>query len=116
MRMLCSCLITLLIFGGSSCGPPKPTLPMEREALVDILIDIHLAEAAVQELPIGRRDTILDVLYQEIRKQHQIDSAELAAVLLEIRREPTLVDPVYQEVLDSLAVLGATNQEPSQRR
>ncbi len=109
-------LSVVALFALGSCSPAEVSLPLPKDQLTEVLIDIHLAEAAVQELPVDRRDTVLRVLYAEILQQHGLDSATFDSAIVLIRKQPKLMDGMYTSILDSLRVMGIRAGQPATDR
>ena len=101
-------LLVMLLQAG--CGRVEPALPLSETQMVDILVDVHLAEGAVQELPIAERDSSLNRLYDRIMADHEVDRADFDAAMAVLRKEPEMINRVYTAVLDSLNVHSATTQ------
>ncbi len=80
--------------------PPQPPIP--RDKLVSVLIDVHLAEAAKQNLIGLVKDSVTRAYYHQIYTIHQIDSVQLQQSLEILRDDPEQLKDVYQEIMDSL--------------
>ena len=71
MRYRFLSLIFFVIFF-FSCGPKPTVLPIEKESLIPVLVDVHIAEAAVQSLRKQEKDSVIQVYYDQIFEIHNI--------------------------------------------
>jgi hypothetical protein len=79
---------------------------MEREVLVDVLVDIHLADGVTNDRKFNRKydaDSI-DVL-SPILEKHQVSREMFDTTLLMYSRYPEIFDQVYNDVLIKLNLL-----------
>lgn len=79
---------------------------MEREVLVDILVDLHLADGVTNDRKFNRKydaDSI-DVL-SPILEKHQVSREMFDTTLVVYSQHPELFDQVYNEVLIKLNVM-----------
>ncbi len=108
-------LLPLLIGGAllaNACAKePEPKLLLPERVIVQVLEDIHLAESAVQDLSVYRRDSVLPLYYDRILRQYGVDSAQWSRVLTQLRRSPATIERLYQQVSDSLEVRNVTVRE-----
>lgn len=79
---------------------------MNEEAMVKYLIDLHIAEAQVQNLRLKKDSS--DIVF-DIYEKHLLDSNDLTDSLF-IRsynyylRNPQLMENIYESVVDSISV------------
>jgi hypothetical protein len=76
--------------------------PISEDKLVDILIDLHTAEAAVQDEQQRVRDSMTKIYYQQIFDKHQVSKADFDTTLATYSRHPIRFDTVYNHVLERL--------------
>ena len=79
---------------------------VEREVLIDVLVDLHLVDGVTQDRKFGRKydaDSI-DVL-SPILEKHQISKQMFDTTMYVYTRNPTLLDEVYNDVLIKLNVM-----------
>lgn len=78
----------------------EPALPLSKEKLVDVLMDVHVAEAALNQVPAGpRKDSLAELYYNQVAEIHGIHRENLDTSLAILQRNPGLMKAVYQEVL-----------------
>ncbi len=100
-RVLCLCC---LILGCISCQQQRPELPVGEEVLIQVLADIHLADAMIQENSVrARKDSLYVAYYGRIFAQHNITEEAFDESMEIIRRDPEILHGLYTGVLDELA-------------
>jgi hypothetical protein len=108
MKNLLLVIIPFLLLACSS-GKDKPDDVLSKDKMVNVLLDIHLAEARVSQarLPLDSSLNYYIFLENEIFQKHQIDSATYKKSMdyytLHIRE----LDEIYESVLDSLNIKSA---------
>jgi uncharacterized protein (DUF305 family) len=94
-------LIFILLFSLSSCEKEHKSL-IEDETMVNILIDIHFAEAAVQHLTGIVKDTTIRKYYRQIMEIHEVEQADFDSVYHTLGKDPEWMKSIYQRVQDSI--------------
>jgi hypothetical protein len=118
-RCLYPVLFLLLALAVSGCKKDKRISGkefVEREVLIDVLVDLHLVDGVTQDRQFGRKfdaDSI-DVL-SPILEKHQISKQMFDTTMYVYTRNPKLLDEVYNEVLIKLNVMLDENskEEPA---
>ncbi len=112
-------LILLLVLTFSACKKQKTITGkeyMDRDALVSVLVDIHLMDGVTQDRKFGRKydaDSI-DVL-MPILEKHQVSRQMFDTTMFVYSRNPILLDEVYNDVLIQLNVmLDENNKEEAE--
>ncbi|MEY4905506.1 MAG: hypothetical protein RLZZ292_3321 [Bacteroidota bacterium] len=70
--------------------------------MVNILLDIHVAEGAAGTLSGTVKDSISQIYYQQICDIYQISQDELHQNMEIMRNDPKLAFFLYNQVIDSL--------------
>lgn len=102
-------LFLLLAIAVSGCKKDKEISGkefVEREVLIDVLVDLHLVDGVTQDRQFSRKydaDSI-DVL-SPILEKHQISKQMFDTTMYVYTRNPKLLDEVYNDVLIKLNVL-----------
>lgn len=94
-----------VIFG---CSPKKNAAQrLSNTELVDLLTELHMAEAAVQHLPATGtiKDSMANLYYNQILEKHQLSREEFEEIMVKIRTEPGTLIKLYDQVIDSLSEL-----------
>ena len=97
-----SLLFTILLIL-TSCEKENQS-NIDENKMVNVLIDVHFAEAAVQHLTGIRKDTTLRKYYNQIYQIHEIEKADFDSSLALISKNPDLLSTIYQRVQDSIQV------------
>jgi len=91
------------------CHHPAENLAVPKDKLVPVLVDIHVARAAVQNASPGVRDSLYEDYFKRICAIHQLDMDSVRHDLDILTRDPDRMEGYYMEVvevLDSLSVRG----------
>ena len=86
---------------------------IEREVLVEVLVDIHLMDGVTQDRKFRRKYDVdsLDIL-SHIFDKHQVNKQMFDTTMFVYSRNPELLDAVYNDVLIMLNVrLDKNNKE-----
>jgi hypothetical protein len=91
-------LLFLVVFG---CTGESPSDRLEQERMAQILADIHIDEARIQNMHLGNSDTAL-VLYHELSQQtlkkRGLDSTQVAKSYGSYVKDPTAFVKLYTRV------------------
>lgn len=90
------------IFFFASCGKSDPKIPIEEEKLVKLLADVHLAEAAMQDMYGETKDSTAHVYYQQIYHLHEVNHIIFDSSMAILRRNPSYASKVYGQVMKFL--------------
>jgi len=77
-------------------------LPMDRTKLIQVLADMHTAEAALQTLINETKDSVAEVYYKQIYQIHGVDKATIDEAMHVLQSQPILLQEVYEDLLDTL--------------
>ena len=79
---------------------------IEREVLVEVLVDIHLMDGVTQDRKFSRKYDVdsLDIL-SPIFDKHQVNKQMFDTTMFVYSRNPELLDAVYNDVLIRLNVM-----------
>ena len=112
-------LILLLVLTFTACQKNKVITGdefIERDVLVDVLVDIHLMDGVTQDRKFGRKYDVdsLDI-FTPILEKHQVTKQMFDTTMFVYSRNPELLDKVYNDVLIKLNVMLDENnkEEPS---
>lgn len=93
-------MVLLILFWRCSSGSEQDFLP--DEVLVQVLVDMHIANAAVSRATTHLQDSLRYAYKEDIASKYGISSAEITANLENLREDFEHMDLVYQRVMDSL--------------
>ncbi|MGB1205393.1 MAG: DUF4296 domain-containing protein [Chitinophagales bacterium] len=86
------------------------TAPIERETMIDIMIDIHLAEALANNTKLKREGVELKAIgqyYEDIFEAHQIDQEKFTMAFEYYTQRPNDFDLMYEELIDRMSKMQA---------
>ena len=118
-RLLYPVILLLLALIITACNREKKITGkefIEREVLIEVLVDIHLMDGVTQDRQFGRKyeadsiDTITPIL-----EKHQVSRQMFDTTMYVYTRNPQLLDEVYNDVLIKLNVmLDENNKEEAE--
>ncbi len=100
MRMIN--IIFIMAIAWSACTKTGETLPIEEKKMVEILVDVHLAESAMQDLTSAIRDSVGNMYYQQIYKIHGVSKADFDKTIYLLKQNPLQMNEIYKKVLEKL--------------
>jgi len=89
-----------------SCAKNKPTPTISYDRMVNIVVDLYVAEEISRDFPIAFRDSINIVLIESLHKVHNTTQAELDSNLYLYETDYEVYQELLKEVkerLDSLS-------------
>lgn len=95
-------LFALLIWTGFTACSEEWVWPMEEPELVNLLVDLHIAEAAANNLHGTQKDSIIQLYYHQVYQIHGVDSASFDRIYNQLEAQPTLFEHVYEEVVEEI--------------
>lgn len=108
-RLLYPGILILLALIFTACNREKSITGkefVEREVLIDVLVDIHLMDGVTQDRKFGRKyeaDSV-DVL-TPILEKYQVSREMFDTTMYVYTRNPELLDAIYNDVLIKLNVM-----------
>lgn len=99
LRVVPGILLLLLLFAGMACTKKQAGPSMPKEKLVRLLVDMHLAEAALQNVFGATKDSLAEVYYADICTIHKLNRGQLDEVMEELRQNPLAMSETYREVI-----------------
>jgi hypothetical protein len=82
-----------------------PVLEYEEKQIVDILSDLHIAQAVVKKFPLNQRDSVNKVYKSQIAEVHQIKEAELDSLISTLESYPDYFYEINGMVLENIQKL-----------
>ena len=99
-------LVAVLLVGCGKTEQIKGKEFIDREVLVDMLVDIHLVDGITNDRKFHRKYEVDEIdLLTPILEKYQVSRSMLDTTLAEYSRYPDLFDQVYNEVLIKLNVM-----------
>ena len=104
MKRIWCILILLMVFSfGCDNYAPKQGKPTIEEAkMAEMVTDVHIIEAYLQNVGAKQRDSVKTVLYREFFEMYKIDTAEFYKNQRIYYNNPEAVEKLYEDVLNNL--------------
>lgn len=97
--------ISLLV----SCSKKVEVLPIPEPELIKVLADIHLAEAAFQNLSTSAKDTLAYQYYDQVYQIHEVEKENVDSCIAILNRDPKRFFEIYGKVQEFLVEAAAKN-------
>ncbi len=94
----------------AACSEEEIPIPLSEEQMIDILIDMHIAESMIEKLPVSDRDTVGNVYYRMIYRQHGVNQTDFDESMGVLREDPERLNEIYSQILEELNILEATSR------
>ncbi len=108
MKYIAPLLIVLLLLGASACEQksyPKPGKLIKPKELIDVLYDLHMAEALSTHYRYRAQDSMRvtsQEAYQAVLDKYNLNDSVLASNLVYYSGRPKEYEKIYKEVVDRL--------------
>ena len=89
-------VVFLLILG---CSKGKKDLFLSEEDLVNMLVEVHVAEAAIQDLYGGIKDSVGQEYYHQIYERYDLSNEKFDSTMAILRRDPKFAGKIYGRVM-----------------
>ncbi len=93
---------SLIIFLAASCQESEETYSIEEEKMINILVDIHISEAAAQQGDISHRDSLRTVYYDQVFEIHEVSKSKYEADMELLKRDAERLTQTYDKVIEKL--------------
>lgn len=106
-------LFFVLLFSASGClRDPKPKDTLKKEKFIQVLTDIHIAEAMFQERKRINLDSLQSkAIYLSVLKKYNVPEEKMLATTLYYSRHPREYDKIYTEVVSRMGRITEEMQE-----
>jgi Domain of unknown function (DUF4296) len=75
---------------------------MQETTLSDILTDIHIAEAAVDNETTEMKDSITQLYYPQIFERHGVKKWQFDSTMSMMSKNPVLMERIFKTVIDNI--------------
>lgn len=100
-QILALALLPAIIIFLSSCEKKeKIEFALEKEKMVKILVDLHFAEAAMQNMTALIKDSLVIEYYKQIFEIHGVEESVFRADMAKLRASPEKTQEYYEEVME----------------
>jgi hypothetical protein len=88
----------------SACNSEEKIDTIDDPVMVQVLTDIHVADAILQDVTRGDlKDSLYVEYYERIFRQNGVTRTQFEQTIENVRRDPEKLNQLYTEVLDELA-------------
>ncbi len=105
-----SLLLLVFLFLMAACQEEKKPLPIPEDKMIDVLVDIHIAEAAGQQMRGRLKDSMMNEYYEQIGRMHEVDANTVKKTMEQLRQEPERLQQLYEKALERMGKLDAHTQ------
>jgi hypothetical protein len=109
MKRICllSLLLSLLFVSCKSNKDATPSDVLSKDKMVDVLVDVHLAEASLglERISGPRLDQLTAKKYDSVFMKHQITYEQFKTSYEYYVEHPVVLDDMYQEVINHLSTM-----------
>ena len=92
---------TLVVFLSCNTGKGKG-YSLEKEQMIEIIVDFQIAKAAVLKYPASNRDSMSKVYFDQIYAIHEVDRFEFEQNINKLEKDPEYYKVIYDEVYERL--------------
>ena len=85
-----------------ACVDDPPQLPVERDVVVRLLTDMHVAEATVKQIYPDKRDSMAHIYFNQILKIHELDESGYDSLMNFLHQNPGIMEEIYNEVVEKI--------------
>lgn len=96
-RLIPALVLTVLL--SSACRNDEPVLSLDDEVLIDVLIDLHLAESTMQRVPAFDKDSIGDLLRERVANTHGLEPGYMEMQIGILQTMPEKSIEIYDSVI-----------------
>lgn len=82
-----------------ACKNDEPQMPIAKEKMVAVLVDIHIAEAYIESVNPTLKDSMARLYYPQIFKHNGITAKLYDSAFSVLSNQPEMMKNVYDEVL-----------------
>ena len=113
-------MVALLVACVDQTPAPPPENALDKEKFIDVMVDVHLVEAAINQKFIKVNDSTQASYryYKHLFEKHETTRTDFDSTFNYYMRHPKLMSEVYNQVHDSLKALSddlTENEEKYQR-
>ena len=98
MRLIFFLLTITLV----ACVKKEPVFELDHDKMVRVLIDLHIAEAALAQVNLAERDSIGVLALKKVAEMHQMTPEDIESKIVYIQQNPLIMAEIYEHVLDTL--------------
>lgn len=101
-RLICSVIFSFLILvlysGCAESSKTRAGYRLDKEELIELIIDHQVAKAAAYKYPLDLRDSISQVYHEQIFTIHGLDRYDFEHDIQKLEKDPDYYKEIYDEV------------------
>ncbi len=101
----------LVLISTSACRREEIKPSLSEQKMTAILVDIHIAEGAMQNLTQVKRDSLSGIYYEQIFEIHDIKPQDYVEMMQYLKKNPKKMEALYKKVLEKLELMTQKVQE-----
>ncbi len=94
--------IIILLFALTECHSDSNNLPIPKDKLLPVLIDVHLVEAVVDSDSQAMKDSLTALYYSQIFEKHGITAKDFDSTVKYMNERPKLMHDIYEDVMKEI--------------
>ena len=100
MKIFIFYLVLLLII---CCNKqPDYEVPLDEPVLLELLIDMHLAEGGLARIKKIEQDSLRQIYFQGILMKYNLSEEEHEELIEHLKKDPEYLSSLYEQIYDSL--------------
>lgn len=104
-------LFILIIIIASSCRREEVKPSLSEQKMIAVLVDIHIAEGAMQNLAQVKKDSVSGIYYEQVFEIHDIKPQDYVEMIQYLKKNPKKMEALYKKVIEKLEVMTKKVQE-----
>ena len=94
--------LIFITFAFTACYLDIHDLPIQKDKLIPVLIDIHIAEAVVDNDSQAMKDSLAALYYPQIFAKHGVTAKDFDSTVKFMNERPQLMHDIYEEVMKEI--------------
>ena len=94
--------LVFITFAFSACHLDSHNLPIQKDKLIPVLIDIHMVEAVVDNDSQAMKDSLTALYYPQIFAKHNIAAKDFDSTVKFMNERPQLMHDIYEDVMKEI--------------
>ena len=94
--------LIFIILALSACQSDSHNLPIQKDKLIPVLIDIHLVEAVVDNDSQTMKDSLTALYYPQIFSKHNVTAKDFDSTIKFMNERPKLMHDMYEDVMKEI--------------
>lgn len=86
----------------SACHSDSHNLPIPKDKLLPVLIDIHIVEAVVDNDSQAMKDSLTALYYSQIFEKHGVTAKDFDSTVKYMNERPKLMHDIYEDVMKEI--------------